>query len=147
MPRRAVLAALAALALTGCDSDSRPAAETTNELVLSIRPAEFPGQLEATECFAAVPGLVVLAESDRPPAVCDDVADRYLQVLRPLSWPPALLRDPDAITECLLARGTEKVGVMRTTSDDHVGEAAYELADRICTGLRKDGWKRADWRP
>jgi hypothetical protein len=147
MARPAVLVAIAALALAGCGSESHPAGERTGELVVSVEPAEFPDHLEDTECFAAVPGVAVLAESNGPPAVCDDVAARVLQGRERLSWPPALLRDPDATTECLLARGDEKVAVARSTADTDEGEAAYELAERICTGLRKDGWKQADWGP
>jgi hypothetical protein len=79
MARPAVLVAIAALALAGCGSESHPAGETTGELVVSVEPAEFPDHLEDTECFAAVPGVAVLAESNGPPAVCEDVAARVLQ--------------------------------------------------------------------
>jgi ABC-type phosphate/phosphonate transport system substrate-binding protein len=44
------LAALAALVLAGCGSDSHPARETTGELIVSIEPAELPDHLEDNDC-------------------------------------------------------------------------------------------------
>jgi hypothetical protein len=146
-PAGVLVALLAALVLPGCGSGSRAADETTGELVVSIEPAKLPDRLAANECFAAVRGLAIVGEADLgPPAACDELAARYLRGRTRLSWPPPLLSDPDGITECFLQHGYEKVLVDRTTTDDAEGDAAYELADRMCNALRKEGWKRAeDW--
>ena len=148
MPRSAAIV-LTAIALAGCSSDAQRAQQTTEtgEIVLRVEAAKVPDHLEDNQCFAAVRGFLVLAEAEGPTSICDDLAAGYLRGLHRLSWPPPLLTNPDRISECVLEFVTTTVVVMYTTNNDALGDWAYDVADRMCSGLRKRGWKKADWDP
>jgi hypothetical protein len=75
--------------------------------------------------------------------VCGDLAAKYLRGRHRLSWPP-LLDNPDGISECVLEFLTTRLVVIRTTTNDALGEWADDVADRMCSELRKEGWKNAD---
>jgi hypothetical protein len=42
---------------------------------------------------------------------------------------------------------TTRLVVMRTTTNDALGDWAYDVADRMCSELREEGWKNADRGP
>ena len=133
-----------ALALAGCSShESGPTGTTTSGIVVSLEPAKLPEHLQANECFAAVRGFAIVAEAEGPTTLCRDLAARYLRGLHRLSWPPPLLSNPDGITECTLDLVTTRLAVMRTTTNDALGDLAYALADQMCSDLRTKGWIRA----
>jgi hypothetical protein len=131
---------LAALLLAGCDDGDERAATSTS-YTLEVERAGLPKRLAPGECFAAVPGVVVLGRAVGGPAGCRTVAARYFGARHRLRWPPALLRGPDSISECTLRRGSAVLAVVR--HDDPNDDRAFDLATRMCEGLRHDGWRAA----
>jgi hypothetical protein len=139
------------LAVAACSSHSSRSAErrptTASAIVVKVEPAKLPDQLEANQCFAAVRGFAIVAEAEGPTTICGDLAAKYLHGLHRLSWTPPLLDNPDGISQCVVEFLTTRLVVMRTTTNDALGDWAYDVADRMCSELREEGWKNADRGP
>jgi hypothetical protein len=139
MARLAVM--LAGLLLAGCSHDDGPSSGRTSTL-LSLEPAGLGEAPTGDECFAAARGIVILAEAKGGPPACERLAARYLKGAQRIPWPPPLLRNPDGITACFLGRRAEQVAVQRSEAEPDIA-----LAEHICAGLRREGWKRASLGP
>jgi len=142
-----VAAALGAL-LAGCGqngSTARPAPVRDSIVVTKLEPVSLPKRLPREACFVGVRSYDVMLLAERLPreASCARVADEVFPRGRRLPWSRRNYLRADSVEECELTRGGGRLQVLRGDPDREGPrfEAAYELSERACAKLEREGWK------
>ena len=147
-----VLAAAGLLATlaAGCGSTVTPASETSTTgktYVVKLEPATLPKDLPAEACFVGIRSydVIILGEGLPEKYSCSRVADEVFPRAEQLPWSrdEYLKAAADAVDECELEREGGRLSVVRGDPDQEGPrfDGAYDLAERACARLEREGWK------
>jgi hypothetical protein len=143
----AVAGLLAVLAASCGGRASAPTSETTTKnktMVVTLEPTTLPKELPPEACFVGVHSYDVMLLGTRLPDTysCARVADVVLPGAEQLPWSRAEYHDEHQVEECELERGGGRLQVLRGDPDQEGArfEAAYDVTERACARLEREGW-------
>jgi hypothetical protein len=147
--RLLAVASLLTVLVAGCGGRaSAPTSETTTKdktMVVTLEPMTLPKELPPEACFVGVQSYDVMLVGTRLPDTysCARVADVVFPGAEQLPWSRAEYQDEDQVEECELERGGGRLQLLRGDPDQEGArfEAAYDLTERACARLEREGWR------
>jgi hypothetical protein len=143
----AVASVLMALA-AGCGKgSSRPASASGKRdvIVSRLEPMTLPKVLPRQVCSVGIRSydVMLFGVRLRQEDSCSRVADEVFRGERQLPWSREHYVNSDQVEECELARGGGRLQVLRGDPDFEGPrfDAAYDLTERACARLEREGWK------